>query len=206
MSLRQLMMLVAAVAVAIVSLKYASDAWLAIVAAVAMLAFFAAVIVAAVDRGPRQAFAIGFALTVAVYALVVMNGEKEFPNGRSRNIEFDQWDGKLPTTRLLRYMHIAVDHGGYYDRATGQEIPDYDPATDPNRNTAGGGFGGGGLGGGGFGAGPRVAFRELPPRESFMPVGHLWLGLLLGYLGGLFAVYVYSRRMREQKSLAAQSS
>ncbi len=188
LSLRELLVLVAFVALAIVSLKYASDVWLAIVLAVTMLAFFVALIVAAVDRGPRQAFAIGFALTMAGYWLIVMTGTKTVANVGSMNIEFDHMQGRLPTTRLLRYMHAAVEHGGYYDYSTGKEVPNYDPAERANT-------------GGGFGGATSIGYREVPGREVFMPVGHCWWGLLLGYLGGLFAGFVYRRRMTERKSL-----
>ncbi len=191
LSLRELLGMVACVALAIVSLRYASEGWLAIVAAVTMAAFFVSIIVAAVDRGPRQAFAIGFALTLGVYWPIVLKGAQSgggngFP---SKNLEFDQWEGKLPTTRLLRYVHMAVDHGGYYDFSTGKKIPDYDPAQDSNPNLGGGGFGGGTS---------RVSYREAPPREIFMPIGHCWWGLLLAYCGGHFARFVYGRRVKEQ--------
>ncbi|MEX0586773.1 MAG: hypothetical protein WD176_09020, partial [Pirellulales bacterium] len=52
--------------------------------------------------------------------------------------------------------------------------------------------------GGGGGLTSSVGYSEFPPREKFMPIGHCWWSLLLGYLGGLFAVYVHQRRMREQ--------
>jgi hypothetical protein len=195
-SLRQLMLLVVAVAVAIVSLAYASELWLVIVVGGTMLAFFAALILSAVDRGPRQAFAIGFALTMVGYWSIVLMSTKSVPNPSLGNVngEFDQWEGRLPTTWLLRYIHMGVDRSGYYDFAKGVEVPDYDPAKDPNRN------GGGGFGalGGGLGGRSNISYRELPPREYFMPTGHCWWGLLLGYLGGLFAAFVYARRIREQ--------
>jgi hypothetical protein len=194
LSLRELMVIVACVALAIVSLKYASDGWLAVIAGVTMAALFVAIIVAAVDRGPRQAFAIGFALTMSVYWMIVLNGATSTSGFPSRNLEFDQWAGKLPTTRLLRYVHRVLEHGGYYDSSTGKEISDYDPAKDLNRTTGGGGFAGASGGGG------RVSYRERPPREFFMPIGHCWWGLLLAYCGGHFARYVYGRRVMEQAS------
>jgi hypothetical protein len=174
LSLRESLVLMTAVALAVASLKYASEAWLAIVLAVTMLAFFVALIVAVVDRGPRQAFTIGFALTMAGYWLVVLSGTKVVPNTGSMNIEFDHIEGRLPTTRLLRYVHSAIGRGRYFNPFTGQELPNYDPATDPNRNVGGGGF-----------ATPAtmVSYQEIPPREIFMPIGHCWWGLLLAYLG-----------------------
>jgi peptidoglycan hydrolase-like protein with peptidoglycan-binding domain len=106
-SLRELLIGVALVALAIVSLRYANygTVWPAVVTGVMMIALFVALIVAAVDRGPRQAFAIGFALTVVAYGLMLLPG---------RTSQFDQSEGWLPTTRLLWYVHRAVDRGRYY--------------------------------------------------------------------------------------------
>jgi hypothetical protein len=177
-SLRELLLLVTLVALAIASLKYASELWLAIVAGLAMIAFFVTGIVAVVDRGPRQAFAIGFALTMIAYGLMLTSGQNtQGPRGNvsSKNIEFHPWKGRLPTTRLLRYAHMVVN--------------------EPQQET---------WGGGGFPM--RTTMVEHPRREVFMPVGHCWWALLLGYLGGRFALFVYVRRMRESTQLAAESS
>jgi hypothetical protein len=32
----------------------------------------------------------------------------------------------------------------------------------------------------------------------FLPIGHFWFALLLGYLGGHFARFVYLRRLKDQ--------
>jgi hypothetical protein len=122
LSLRGLLLLVALVALAIASLTYANDFWVAVVSGITMIAFFVALIVAVVDRGRRQGFAIGFVLTLIAYGLVLTS---------CRTPEFDQWDGRLPTTRLLRYVHRAVNRGGWLDPKTGQIIsrdPDNMPA------------------------------------------------------------------------------
>jgi len=180
-SLRELFALVAVVALAILSLKYASDAWVAIIAGMAMLALFAAFIVAAVDRGERQAFAIGFALIMVSYGLIVLN----MPDPHDRNggtLEFDHWSGRLPTTRLLRYVHQAVDRSQWIDTTTGQIIANHDshgPTTSGQSS---------------------VSLNEIPRRDQFMPIGHLWWGILLGYIGGCFAQFVYMRRAQQRES------
>ncbi len=206
MSLREILVLVAMVALAISSLKYAEDTWLALVAGVTMIAFFVVLIVAVVDRGPRQAFAIGFALTMFAYGLILMTGQRTIGSGgsvSSKNIEFHQWEGRLPTTHVLRYIHLGVNSSGYFDNTTGKELPDYDPAKDPNRE---GGFGGRRVqtpGGGWF---PAISYREIPPREKFMPIGHCWWAMILGYAGGHFARFVYWRRLRSERKLPAETS
>lgn len=198
MSLRELLIGVALLAVAIVSLKYASDTWLAIVAAITMLIFFVELIVAVVDRGPRQAFAIGCALTITAYALVLNTGQRTSGSSgsiSSQNVELDHMRGRIPTTRLLRYVHAAVEDGTYVNVFTGKELPNRDPAKDPNRGS--GGFGG---------LGTAVSYREIPPREIFMPVGHCWWALILGYAGGHFANNVYGRRLRDEQKLPVDTS
>jgi hypothetical protein len=196
LSLREMLIFVALVALAIASLKYANDVFLALVAAVAMFALIVALIIAAVDRGPRQAFAIGVTLTMLAYGLILITGQRTSGSGgnvTSKNIEFDQWAGRLPTTRLLRYVHMAVQRNEWIDFRTGKVIPNYDPNIAVNPNKGGGGFGGGGGRSGG------AAFRETPPRQIFMPIGHCWWALILGYAGGQFGRYIYARRQREHE-------
>jgi hypothetical protein len=169
------------VALAIVSLRFASDGWLALVAGVTMAAFFVSIILAAVDRGPRQAFAIGFALTLAGYGLIVLNGATSTANSSTKNHEMDPYSGKLPTTLSLRYIRTAIVRVVYIDNNTREVVPDYDSA---QMKAAG-------L--------PATAFpREIPARETFMPIGHCWWGLLLAYCSGHFARFVYGRRVQEQ--------
>jgi hypothetical protein len=175
-SLRELLIGVALVALALVSLRNANyyTVWPAVATGVTMVALFVALIVAVVDRGPRQAFAMGFALTAVAYGLMLLS---------VRTSNFDQFEGWLPTTRLLAYVHRAVDRGGYYDHQTGQLVPDYDPSKLL------------------VGATVTASYREDPPREVFMPIGHCWWALILGYAGGWFARFVYSRRTQEQNPI-----
>ena len=177
-SLRQLMLIVLLVAVAILSLKFASAGWQAVIGGLAMITLFAALVVAAVDRGPRQAFAIGYLLVMVSYGVIVLNGARSSGAWGSKSLEMDQWEGRLPTTLLLRYIHMAVDKSEWFDDSTGKVVPNYSPP-------AGGGFG-------------SVRYREVPPREVFMPIGHYWWAILLGACGGIFARWVYLRRTREQ--------
>jgi hypothetical protein len=72
-SLREIFLLIAAVALAIVSLISASALWQIIIGvAVVLLAMFA-LIIGLVDRGPRRVFPIGFAVGVLGYLLIVIN-------------------------------------------------------------------------------------------------------------------------------------
>jgi len=172
-SLRELMAFVACAAVALVSLKFASDIWLAAVIGVAMALLFAALVLMAVDRGPRQAFAIGFVLVVLGYYAVLFYPPYATSTRRATR-EF-ALDGLLPTTRVLQYVHTAVVHNRYFDANTGQEVPNYDPSNAAFANMS-------------------VGANELPPREYFLPIGHAWWALLFGYLGGRFAQFIYARR------------
>jgi predicted PurR-regulated permease PerM len=177
-SLRELLGLLACCALALASLKYASETWLAITLGLGMVVFFWALVVAAIDRGPRQAFAIAFVLVMSTYVVIVLNTPSPvFNQSQPASKEFDQWEGRLPTTRLMRYVHQVLDRSEWIDGSTGKVVPSPTQA-----QIAAGGFS------------PGVAYREMPPREQFMPIAHVWWGMLFGYLGGRFGRMVYVRR------------
>jgi hypothetical protein len=113
-SLRQLLILVAAIALAIVSLRYATPWWQAVVGLLLMVLFFAAVIAAIFERGPRQAFAIGFVVVVFGYAIMLANGRKSFsPNGNTLTYEELHGAGYLPTTVVLGELYdVFYREGG----------------------------------------------------------------------------------------------
>jgi hypothetical protein len=183
MSLRELMAFFLIVAIALTTLKFASAVWQVLMITLAMFVLFAAVIVALVDRGERQAFAIGFAVVLICYGVLISFAGANFTNSNGANVEFDPWGGRLPTTWMLRYIHRAIG-SDYWVDSTGKVIPNYDPSTaGPTTVAVVGGFGT-----------LSANFVEDPPRENYMPIGHLWCALLLGYAGGWFAKWVYVRR------------
>jgi hypothetical protein len=212
MSLRELFMLVAATALAIVSLMYASPVWQAIFSLVAMLLALAAVIASLVDRGPRRAFAIGFAVAMLGYLLALINIQK-FMSGRAvENTELDVYaEGRLPTSIALQNFYAGISRTKYFDPTTGERIPESErdnlTVIGENRFGIRGTGGGGGFGSGGmFGGvrvppGKRAALHEIRPRrENFMPIGHFWWAVLLGYIGGRFGRFVYLRRSESLQS------
>jgi hypothetical protein len=169
-SLRELLLLVALTAAAAASLRYASDGWLALISALAMLALFAAAIVAIVDRGQRQAFAIGFAIVLAGYHLLLINGEF-MPGARA------------PTTMSLTLLHESINQNRWINSDTGEELPNFDHKETPQRIRV--------VNGRGI---PIEQFVEHPPRKQLMQIGHAWWSMLLAYAGGRFASFVFSRR------------
>jgi ABC-type amino acid transport substrate-binding protein len=194
-SLRQLLSLVAAVAVAIVSLKYASEAWQALVAVLTVLAFFASLVIAFVGRGPRQTFAMGAALAMGVYALIVQLEPRQVESAL-----------KWTTNAVLRQFYSAVVRTAYLDPTTGQELVGYDPdaaqadgaqndasksAAEPEPPSWGRLFT--------SIAGNRngVITKTIPDMTTFWYTGHNWFTLLFGFLGGHFARFVYRRRIDE---------
>jgi hypothetical protein len=204
-SLRELFALVTCCALALVSLKYASEAWLAFALGVAMLAFFAAIVLAAIDRGPRQAFGVAFILIVIAYGFLVFETPRYPGNAGIGTGEFNLWQGHLPTTYLLRFVYTAVEDRRWFDSTTGKEINNFDPANPsiPIDNSVGDfGGGGGGFSGGGGVAPSTASLRVFPSQQHFALIGHLWWALLFGYIGGRFARYVYARRIKDQPPLA----
>jgi hypothetical protein len=175
-SLRHLLVLVALLALAIVSLRYASAWWEAIMLCVTSVVFIAMVLVALVGRGPGQAFAIGMAVVMAGYAIVKFHEPANDPPHLG-----------LVTNHLLvnlqAAIHSAIGDVRYVDER-GREIAGFDPAKAGAGSRVVGG--------------PGVYVRRNPSMTFFLPIGHCWWALLLGYFGGLFARLVYLPRMKEQ--------
>jgi hypothetical protein len=193
-SLRQLLILVAAVALAMVSLKYASPAWQVVLGLSVMLVLFAAVIVAIVDRGPRQAFALGMAVIILGYGLLVANGRQQ-SNQTTTNVELRASSGHLPTTALLRYLFSSISQVEFKD-STGKVISENEAQTTVSAWQAAM------QSGRGAPQMPPLFSEQHPAEEIFTPIGHFWWALLFGYLGGQFARFTYARRIREQPDLA----
>ncbi len=183
-SIRETLLFTAMTVLAVASLKFASDGWLALVASLAAVLFWAAVITAILHRGAPQAFAIGFAIVVASYSYLVIHSA--MGTQVESNPEFAFGTGRFPTTRMLRSLYQVVEDGYWRDRETGEVLPHFDPAKQPQRLKIVGNQ-----------AVPIDEFVERPPEGTFIRVGHLWWTLVLGYSGGVFARAVHSRRMKD---------
>ena len=129
-------------------------------------------ITAFVARGHLRSYSIGFIVPALLYATVL------FVAGET---ELDPYDGKLPTTSLVKPLFESMVKTGYVDPTTGKVVQDYDP-TKPF-----GGMGGGGMGGGG------VTLVEIPNRTTFMSLAHAILVLIFGYVGAKFATFVFEK-------------
>lgn len=187
-SLRELLLLIGFVALACVALKYAGSIWTLALSAIALLLFMGAAVVAVVDRGRRQAAAIGLALCLAIYGIVFWSSPRDDNPRQSR--ELDPYDAQLPTSKALYPLFTVMVHGTYRDSA-GNEIKDYDPSQNAGGMGSGGMFSSGGMGGGAY-------YHEVPERTQFMAVGHLLWALLLGCLGSRLAVWSYDRRAKAE--------
>jgi hypothetical protein len=108
LSLRELFLVVAFLAAAIVSLCYASTVWQIVLGLLVLVVFIGALVGAIVDRGRRQVFAIGMVAAMAVYQAALMHADM----GRNTNTEFISGRASvgLPTTRLLRSLYTVVVH------------------------------------------------------------------------------------------------
>jgi hypothetical protein len=176
-SVRELLLLFAVAAVGCAALRYANQWWLFAASAGTFLAMMAGLVVALIDRGPRQAFAIGFVVWAAVYAAIVLSKTVEGANYPRRNVEFDPYSGALATTQLLRPLFESIVETEWIDPATGQIIAGYNP-----NQPAG-----------------RIAYmRESPSRENFMQIAHCLWTLAAGYAGGKLGRWVYARRVRQR--------
>jgi hypothetical protein len=180
-SLRELLILVAAVALAIVSLKTESTFLRGIIELLAMLALGLAVIAAILDRGRRQAIAIGAAVMMSGYAgLILVHNFAD--------------DDPMPTTSLLISVHGWVAHSGWVDAATREDVAIDGQSLTLHPNGAN------------MFNGRPVEWVERPPLTDFLATAQCWLLLLLGYIGGHFARFVYIRRCKEMAPSAPQST
>jgi hypothetical protein len=106
LSLRELFIVVAFLATAIVSLRHASTVWQIVLGLLVLVVFIGALVGTIVDRGRRQAFAIGIVTAMAVYQAALIHAGI----GKDFNMEFASGRGsaRLPTTRLLRSLYTVV--------------------------------------------------------------------------------------------------
>jgi hypothetical protein len=174
LSLRELLLLFAMVALAIASMKYASPAWRTCVYTITMAIFMWAAVIAVIDRGPRQAFAIGMVILMVIYGVLVVNGAVGRSQGGNR--EMNPASGRLPTTRLVEYLFPITESIHWFDRRTDQVLPYFDPAKTPPGVVA------------------YQGRTRTPDPATLMTIAHCWWALLLGYIGGRFARVVYLRR------------
>jgi len=181
LSLRELLAIVVFFGVACIALKFANEVWLSVIAFATLLIFLAAVITAIIDRGNRQAFAIGVVICCSVYGAMVMLSRSD-----SRYREFDPYDGNLPTTKVLLPLFKAI----VWNR------PTQDTGGMVSAGMSSAGVSSMMMMGNGFGTN-LVAPQEVPDRYTFMTIAHLLWALLLGAVGGHFARFVYSRRVAE---------
>lgn len=171
-SLRQLFFFMAAVALAIVSLKYASVFWQGFIGLLAMLAVFAAVIIGVFERGPRQAFAIGFSIVVLGYALLILAGLRS----------------QLPTSLLLDRLYPAILEPGWMVTDSGERVPEATAGRIRATYT-----------------GPSLSPiqpQNYPLPDFYYPIGHYWWTMILGYVGGALARFIYIRRKQVQAAPA----
>ncbi|HEX5103743.1 MAG TPA: hypothetical protein VFV87_08040 [Pirellulaceae bacterium] len=173
-SLLELLLLLAAVAVGCAALKYAGEVWWIVLSSALLVGFLAAAVVAVVGRGPGQARAIGFVLCVMIYMPLIWAA----PLDTSR--ELDPHAGRLPTTKLLGAIFESIVSRKQVDMATGQPVANsnsgYSGAYPPTLGYS------------------MTLTQESPDRGQFMAIGHLLWALLLGYLGSRLAVWVDGRR------------
>lgn len=182
-SLMELMAVLAAVGVGCAALKYAGDVWWTVLSAAALVGFLAAAVVAVVGRGPGQARAIGFVLCVGIYALLLWSAKV----GNGQNRELDPYDGRLPTTKLLKPVFESLVVRTYIDAFTGKEMTNYNPPPGTVLGNSG-----------------TIISQETPDRGQFMAIGHLLWAVLFGYLGSRFAAWVDRRRRVRDSSEAAK--
>jgi hypothetical protein len=191
-SLREMLIGVAVLGFVFVTLKYA-DTWLwTVLASGAMLLFLAALVTAIVDRGASQATAQGVVIGAFYYCVLFV--AIEYVGGENFS-ELDPYEGRLPVTKWMRpvfetivtYEYNAI---GYPQRFATQAEAEAFLLSQGGTPNAMSGF-------------TSIGTFEMPARFEFMLTAHLWWGILLAYLGGKFARFVYLRREARGTTVAA---
>ncbi|TWT73809.1 hypothetical protein Pla123a_37030 [Posidoniimonas polymericola] len=181
-SLKEFLLLVGFASAGMASLLYASPAvgavWQLLVAALV----FAAAARAWLLPGPRRVYAVGFLAVAVAYTAVLYSYGNEVSNGYRSNYEYNPGGGKMPTNKLMQQPHTWVAASrSYFVDIDGKRYPQVPPGHtigDIYNNSTGQKL---------------VAYHVLPEAESFMTVAHCLWTLLLGYVGGKYAVWVYTR-------------
>ena len=175
-SVRELLAIVAFLAIAIASLRVGGVLATSFLA-FASLCFLALSIVALVARDRRRAFAIGFVVPFTLYATI---------HYMSTWNELDPHDeNSLATTQAFRPLFDVFVNQSWTENLTGKELseftlnPESVPQPEPGvlyvsqSGTAG-------------------IMTERPDRSTFMLVGHCLLASVAGFVGGKFAVFVHA--------------
>ena len=181
-SLRTLLAAIVFCAMACAALKNANEVWWTVVSSAALLLVMAMMIIALVGGGQSRAFAIGFTVCAVIYGAIMFDlGVQQLDMYRTAR--------HIPTTQSLVSLYGAMVEERYYDARTGEHLPDYQP---PEEH-------GGVLG---FynnrplvrSSTPGVQITRVPQSRTFMAIGHVLWAVLLGFVGGQFARFIYRQR------------
>jgi hypothetical protein len=165
-SLRELLVVVTFVAIGCAAMTYASDGWWQAIAAFAFCLIVVTAIMSCLDRGTRRAFAIGFLIASMIYLGGLQMRQRT--DGTNNELKSRGSGTVFVSTSLLRAWHSAIT------------VESKEVMTSEGR-------------GGATVRGTRI--HTSPAPTTFMRIGHTLVMLLLGYVGGHFARFVYSRRM-----------
>ncbi|QDU76597.1 hypothetical protein Pan97_36490 [Bremerella volcania] len=177
--------------VVVIGSMWAPQIFLWLVLMGVMLFLFSLLAISRVGRGPWRAFATGFCcFAIGYFAALILVENNSF----TLFSELRQ----LPTTNWMYHWQPVLTHTKYMK--DGEAIPAslaptmdiYGNVTDSEGNSLGSTMVGGG---GGFiiGSGQNMVINAIqvvhtPSQETYFTLGHVFWALLLGYLGGKFAV------------------
>lgn len=177
LTLQEMFLWVTFFGLACIALKTAGIVWWMTLSAGALLMFMGCALFAALDRGPRQSFALGFIICAGIYGLLIALAPT-MGSVAGSNRELDPYGGLLPTSMVLGQLFEATVSVEWTDLSTKQVIPNYNP-NQP-------------------GASRNVGFSERPDRRDFMSVGHALWTLLFGFVGGRIGRMIFLRRTESE--------
>lgn len=192
------------VAVAFASLLNASEGWTIAIFGLTIVIAVTLGIVAVAERGVRQAGAAGGLIVMVAYAVLwtqqpVATLEDTWDQATGIDPVLSD-DGFLPTSRVLYKLWHSVSGTYIIEMETGRVVKKRSPKY-PNH-----------LGGAIANSqippnwsGGTLISKGLPVPEHFLAVGHCLWAILLGYLGGKFAVWIFTRRIAREENVAGEN-
>jgi hypothetical protein len=183
-SLRELFVLVSAVAVGIAALLNANEWWVSLLWAAVLLLLVFAGFVAFFRREAQRAFWCGYLVAGSLYLLLLMYSVPQISQSNTWEPYAPLHTSKLVTTKVLVWAYSLLPNS-----KTTPVLP-----SSPPQSGFGGGMGSsGGMGPGGFGYRGPTNPNYIDP-ELFLEVGQaLWM-LLFSWLGGRVALGLFRTR------------
>jgi uncharacterized membrane protein YgcG len=192
-SLRWLLGVVAFIAFGCAALLNAGPFWETTVRTLAWFSLLIATLAAIFRRATQQAFAAGFAIWGLAYVVLVFPLQQPLPTRSLLEVTYRAIEREVPLSNANQTTLLPGFWNGRKDNDFAVETVESMRRRMRGGGGMGEGMGGGGMGGGGMGGGGFRTQRS-PSPLWFLYVGQWLWTLIIGFIGGLLARYLYATR------------